>query len=64
VGYLSAKQYFIKDPEEAWPKITKVLEATKNDVVIITSSKSINNLLKNDPFRKCCKKGVKCRIMA
>jgi CBS domain-containing protein len=54
----------IKDPEKAWAKITKVLEAAKNDLVIITSSQSINNLFKNDPFRKRCKKGVTCRIMA
>ena len=54
----------IKDPEEAWAKITKVLEAAKNDVIIITSSQSINNLLTNDPFKKRCKKGVNCRIMS
>jgi sugar-specific transcriptional regulator TrmB/predicted transcriptional regulator len=54
----------IKDPEEAWSKLTNVLEAAKNDIVFITSSQSINSLLKNDPFSKYCKKGVKCRIMA
>jgi sugar-specific transcriptional regulator TrmB/CBS domain-containing protein len=54
----------IKDPEAAWAKVTKVLEAAKNDVVLITSSQSINNLLENDPFSKYCKKGMKCRIMA
>jgi sugar-specific transcriptional regulator TrmB/CBS domain-containing protein len=54
----------IKDPDEAWAKVTKVLEAAKNDIVYITSSQSINSLLKNDPFSKHCKKGIKCRIMA
>ena len=54
----------IKDPEEAWAKVTKVLEAAKKDIIFITSSQSINNLLENDPFRKYCKKGVKCRIMS
>ncbi len=54
----------IKDPEEAWAKVTKVLEAAKNEAVLITSSQSINNLLENDPFRRYCKKGTKCRIMA
>jgi sugar-specific transcriptional regulator TrmB/CBS domain-containing protein len=54
----------IKDPEEAWSKLTNVLEAAKNDIVFITSSQSINSLLKNDAFSKYCKKGVKCRIMA
>ncbi len=54
----------IKDPEEAWAKVTKVLETAKNDIVLITSSQSINSLLKNDPFRKYFKKGMTCRIMA
>jgi sugar-specific transcriptional regulator TrmB/CBS domain-containing protein len=54
----------IKDPEEAWEKITKVLEAAKKDIVFITSSQSINSILENDPFSKYCKKGIKCRIMA
>jgi CBS domain-containing protein len=54
----------IKDPEEAWAKVTKVLETAKNDIVLITSSQSINSLLENDPFRKYCKKGMTCRIMA
>jgi sugar-specific transcriptional regulator TrmB/predicted transcriptional regulator len=53
----------IKDPEEAWEKITKVLEAAKKDVFFITSSQSINSILENDPFSKYCKKGIKCRIM-
>ena len=54
----------IKDPNKAWEKVTKILEAAKKDVVFITSSASINSFLKNDPFRKFCKKGVRCRIMA
>jgi sugar-specific transcriptional regulator TrmB/predicted transcriptional regulator len=54
----------IKDPDEAWAKITKVLETAKNDIVFITSSQSINSLLMNDPFGKYCKEGVSCRIMA
>jgi sugar-specific transcriptional regulator TrmB/CBS domain-containing protein len=54
----------IKDPEEAWAKITKVMETAKNDIVFITSSQSVNNLLKEDPFQKYCKKNIKCRIMA
>ena len=54
----------IKDPDEAWAKLTKVLEAAKRSIVFITSSQSINGILTNDPFRKYCKKGVSCRIMA
>ncbi len=54
----------IKDPADAWAKITKVLETAKKDIILIASSQSINNLLENDPFRKYCKKDTKCRIMA
>jgi sugar-specific transcriptional regulator TrmB/predicted transcriptional regulator len=54
----------IKDPEEAWAKIVDVLETAKKDVIFITSSQSINIILRNDPFRKYCKKSVKCKIMA
>ncbi len=54
----------IKDPDEAWAKVTKVLGAAKNDIVFITSSQSINSFLENDPFSKYCKEGIKCRIMA
>jgi sugar-specific transcriptional regulator TrmB/CBS domain-containing protein len=54
----------IKDSEEAWAKIIQVLQAAKKDVVLITSSQSIKNLLENDPFRKYCTKDMKCRIMA
>ena len=54
----------IKDPDEAWAKVAKVLETAKDDIVIITPSQSINNLLENDPFTKYLKKGLKWRIMA
>ena len=54
----------IKDPDEAWAKITKVLETAKKEIVIITSAQSINSLVENDPFCEYCKKGMKCRIMA
>jgi sugar-specific transcriptional regulator TrmB/predicted transcriptional regulator len=54
----------IKDAKEAWTKLTKVLETAQKDIVLITSSQSINSLLENDPFSKYCNEGVKCRIMA
>ena len=54
----------IKDPEEAWAKVAKALEAAKEDVIAITSSQSINSILENDPFAKHRKKGLKFRIMA
>jgi sugar-specific transcriptional regulator TrmB/CBS domain-containing protein len=54
----------IKESEEAWAKITKVLETAKKDIIFITSSQSLNRLLENDPFRKFIKKGMTCRIMA
>ncbi len=54
----------IKDPEEAWAKLAKVLEAAREDVIVITSSQSINSILENDPFAKHFKKGLRFRIMA
>ena len=54
----------INDPDEAWEKITKVLENSEKSVVFITSSQSINSLLKHDPFKKYCKKGMTCQLMA
>ena len=54
----------IKDQEEAWSKLTKVLDSAKKDIVIITSSQSINRLAEENPIVKYFKKGVKTRIMA
>ncbi len=54
----------IKDPEEAWAKVTKVLESAKKDIVIITTSQSINRLSENDPLINCFKKGLKVQLMA
>ena len=54
----------IKDGEEAWNKVTKILDSAKQDIVIITSSQSINRLAENDPIVKYFKKGLKTRIMA
>jgi sugar-specific transcriptional regulator TrmB/CBS domain-containing protein len=54
----------IKDPEEAWQKVTQILGAAKEDVVVITSSQSINRLAENDPLIKYFKKGLKVRLMA
>jgi CBS domain-containing protein len=54
----------IKGPEEVWAKVAKALEAAKEDVIVITSSQSINSILENDPFARHSKKGLKFRIMA
>jgi sugar-specific transcriptional regulator TrmB/predicted transcriptional regulator len=54
----------IKDAEEAWNKVTDILESAKKDIVIITSSQSINRLAEDDPLIKYFKKGLKIRIMA
>ncbi len=54
----------IKGAEEAWCKVTKILENAKNDVVIITTSQSINRLAEDDPLVKFLKKNLKVRIMA
>ena len=54
----------IKDPEEAWSKVTKVLESAKKEIVIITTSQSINRLSEDDPLINYFKKGLKVRLMA
>ncbi len=54
----------IKGGEEAWSKVTKILESAKKDIVVITSSQSINRLAEDDPIVKYFKKGIKTRIMA
>jgi sugar-specific transcriptional regulator TrmB/predicted transcriptional regulator len=54
----------IKSFEEAWKKVTKILESAKKDVIIITSSQSINRLAENDPIVKYFRKDLNTRIMA
>jgi sugar-specific transcriptional regulator TrmB len=54
----------IKSVEEAWIKVTKILDSAKKDVVVITSSQSINRLAENDPIVKYFRKGLNTRIMA
>lgn len=54
----------IKGAEEAWAKVTKVLESAKQEIVVITSSQSINRLAEDDPVIKYFKKELKVRLMA
>ena len=54
----------IKDPEEAWSRVTEVLESAKKDIVIITTSQSINHLSENDPLINYYKRGLKVQLMA
>jgi sugar-specific transcriptional regulator TrmB/CBS domain-containing protein len=54
----------IKSVEEAWNKVTKVLDSAKKDIVVIASSQSINRLAEGDPIVKYFKKGLSTRIMA
>ena len=54
----------IKGIEDAWSKVTKILESAKKDIVVITSSQSINRLAEGDPLVKYFKKGLRVRIMA
>ncbi|HUJ84893.1 MAG TPA: helix-turn-helix domain-containing protein [Candidatus Acidoferrales bacterium] len=54
----------IKDADEAWSKVAKVLDAAKKDIVVITSSQSINRLAEDDPLVNYFKKGLKIRVMA
>jgi len=54
----------INGAEEAWLKVTKVLESANKEIVIITSSQSINRLAEDDPLIKFFKKDLRVRIMA
>ena len=54
----------IKDPNEAWKKVEQALDQAKEDVILIASSQSINNIIEKDPFAKYHKNGVKFRLMA
>jgi sugar-specific transcriptional regulator TrmB/CBS domain-containing protein len=54
----------IKGVEDAWGKVTKVLDSAKKDIVVIASSQSINRLAEGDPIVKYFKKGLRTRIMA
>jgi sugar-specific transcriptional regulator TrmB/CBS domain-containing protein len=54
----------IKGAEEAWSKVVKVLESAKKEVVVITSSQSINRLAEDDPLTKFFRKGLNVRLMA
>ncbi len=54
----------IKDGEEALNKVTKILDSARKDIVVITSSQSINMFAENDPVAKYFKKDLKIRIMA
>ena len=54
----------IKDPSEAWQKVEQILDNAKEDVILITSSQSLINLIEKDPFEKHHKAGVKFRLMA
>ncbi len=54
----------IRDAEDAWKKITKTLDSAKKDVVVITSSQSINRLAEADPIVKYFNKDLKIRLMA
>ncbi|MGA2680702.1 MAG: helix-turn-helix domain-containing protein [Candidatus Bathyarchaeia archaeon] len=54
----------IKDAEEAWNKVTKVLDGAKKDIVVITSSQSINRFAEDDPLINYFKKGLQVRMMA
>jgi sugar-specific transcriptional regulator TrmB/CBS domain-containing protein len=63
-GIPIGETFVIKSVEEAWNKVTMVLDSAKKDIVIITSSQGINRLAENDPIVKYFKRGLKIRIMA
>ncbi len=54
----------IKDASDAWEKVTKVLDSAKKEIVLITTSQSINRLAENDPLINYLRKDLDVRIMA
>ena len=64
MGIPAGETKLIRDPEEAFLKVSKVLSSAQNDIIAITSSQGINNIAQKDFFAKYLKKGVKCRFMA
>ena len=54
----------LKETGDAQTKLQEVLDATKNEIILISSSTGINKILDNDPFQRYAKKDVKIRIMA
>ena len=54
----------IKDAVEAGRRVVKVLEGAKKEIVVITSSQSINRLAEDDPLIKYFKTDLKIRLMA
>jgi len=54
----------IKDPAEAEHKVVRVLEDAQKEIVVITSSQSINRLAEDDPLIKYFKSDLKIRLTA
>jgi len=54
----------IREPADAQAKIEQILDTTKNELIVISSSTGINKISSDDPYQKHAKKGVKIRIMA
>lgn len=58
------KTLIIRDPAKSKRKITKILNSTKNEIILILSSIGIIRLLNDDLFKEYSNKGIKIRIMA
>ncbi|MCW4029258.1 MAG: CBS domain-containing protein [Candidatus Bathyarchaeota archaeon] len=54
----------IKSAEEALAKVTSILESAKKEIVIITTSQSINRLAEDDPIVEYFRRDLKVQIMA
>ena len=58
------KTLIINEPADTQGKIRKVLDITKNEIILISSSIGINKLWDNDLFKEYANRGIKFRIMA
>ena len=63
-GIPSGETLVIKGAEEAWEKLVKILESSKKEIVVITTSQSISRLAEDSRLLKYFKKGLDVRLMA
>ncbi|MDR1992536.1 MAG: CBS domain-containing protein [Nitrososphaerota archaeon] len=54
----------IHDADEAMRRVVKILESANKEIVVITSSQSINRLAEDDSFTKFFNPGLNIRLMA
>jgi sugar-specific transcriptional regulator TrmB len=65
-GKPSVETIIVKDPREAYEKFYMTLDAAKEDMINITSSKGLvrfSKAIESYPIKNCLERGIKIRIM-